>query len=123
MKRKHQLEKVRPLITFDIVLKKKVCLSCTDEFSEKLNKYLNDIGIKNRGKAEFIRKYILRKMRGISGIKNFDELIKESGLNEHEFMTRLIEVLERMGLDISKNKLSPFIVDSLNREIDRYYGK
>lgn len=114
-------EKIKPYITFDIIVKFKKTISCTSGFNEKFNQYLKDIGEKN--KSTFLLNKVVKKMKEESGYKDFNELIKVSGLKDEEFMERFIEVLERMGLDIPRNKFSPEMIGLLNKEMDLYYKK
>lgn len=121
MERVKPEEKVKPYITFDIIVKFKKTISCTKEFADRFKQYLNDIKEKNQ--SAFLLKKIVKRMKETSGFNDFGELIKESGLNDTEFMERFIEVLERMGLDIPRNKFSQEIVELLNKEMEIYYKR
>jgi len=116
---KNQEEKSKMLFDFNMFIPIKKSISGTEEFLKKLDKYIQDIGEKNRG--EFMRKFVIRKMKQISNIKNFSEMIEKAGIKE-KIEEDFLKALEDWTLELGKRKFSKFAVEEVNKEMDKFYG-
>lgn len=92
-------------ISFDIPIKIKKTFSLPDEVADKLDKHLKSIKEENRSKWLF-EQLVLWLRASNPNIKNIDDLLELSDLKQEDFMYKFMEVLERLGLDIPRNKFS-----------------
>lgn len=104
----------KEVISFDIIIKLKRTIAISKDTVIRLKKFLNGKPI-----SPYLELEVLKWMRNESGIKNFNDLIKESDLKEEDFIRKFMEFLEQMGLDIPRGTFSSNLEKRLIKKLDR----
>ena len=104
-------------ISFDIPIKIKKTFSLPDETYKKIDDHLKSIGEENRSKWLF-EELIIWLRDSNPNIKNIDDLLELSDLKQEDFIYKFIEVLERLGLDIPRNKFSQEFASRIEKRIN-----
>jgi hypothetical protein len=107
---------VKEIVSFDIVVKIKKTISVSKELVKELDDYLKSINEPNRSAFLFKQLVIWLKASDPS-INNFEDLLEDADLKQHDFMYRLMEVIERRGLDIPRSKFSEKFSERIKKVI------